>query len=273
LLVTDAGLSGKAQKVSGDIENAYAKSKLAVEGFSEAQIKAYNAWATEVEALEEAAKKVEDYEKAVTEANLAISESFAKDLEESLASGKLNFQSFADTVIAEITRLQVIKPLMESLFGQDGSGKGGLFGGSEGGIVQTIGSFLGFAKGGAFNYNGLQEYANGGAFHNSVLHKPTPFIANGRMAVAGEAGSEAVMPLTRIGGELGVKATGMGNVTVQPQIKINIVNNAGAKVETQQQTDGDGNINMTVMINQIEGAISDRARRGQGLANVFKRVG
>lgn len=272
LLVTDAGLVGKAQKVSGDIEEAYAKSKLAVEGFSEAQVKAYNAWATEVEALEEAAKKVEDYEKAVTDANRAISESFAKDLEESLASGKLNFQSFADTVIAEITRLQVIRPLMESLFGQDGSGKGGLFGGSGGGIVQTIGSFLGFANGGAFNYNGLQEYANGGAFHNSVLHKPTQFFANGGLAVAGEAGAEAVMPLTRINGRLGVQSTGAG-VVVQPQIKINVVNNAGAEIETRQQTDSDGNINMTVMISQIEGAISDRARRGQGLANVFKRVG
>ena len=61
------------------------------------------------------------------------------------------------------------------------------------------------------------------------------------------AGSEAVMPLTRIGGKLGVQSTG-ANVTVQPQIKINIVNNAGAKVETQQQTDNDGNINMTVRL-------------------------
>ena len=59
-----------------------------------------------------------------------------------------------------------------------------------------------------------------------------------------DAGSEAVMPLTRISGRLGVQSTGAG-VVVQPQI----------------------------MINQIEGAISDHARRGQGLANVFKRVG
>ena len=253
-------LDGRAEQATMTAE-AYKRLTLARDGFTQSQINGQMAWQQEVLKLEDAA-----------EANSRVAQSFESDLTEALKSGELNFQSFADTVIAEITRLQVIKPLMESLFGQDGSGKGGLFGGSEGGIVQTIGSFLGFANGGAFNYNGLQEYANGGAFHNSVLHKPTQFFANGGLAVAGEAGAEAVMPLTRIGGKLGVQSTG-ANVTVQPQIKINIVNNAGAKVETQQQTDNDGNINMTVMINQIEGAISDRARRGQGLANVFKRVG
>lgn len=253
-------LDGRAEQATMTAE-AYKRLTLARDGFTQSQISGQMAWQQEVLKLEDAA-----------EANSRVAQSFESDLAEALKSGELNFQSFADTVIAEITRLQVIKPLMESLFGQDGSGKGGLFGGSEGGIVQTIGSFLGFANGGAFNYNGLQEYANGGAFHNSVLHKPTQFFANGGLAVAGEAGAEAVMPLTRIGGRLGVQSTGAG-VVVQPQIRINIVNNAGAKVETQQQTDNDGNINMTVMINQIEGAISDRARRGQGLANVFKRVG
>ena len=253
-------LNGRAEQATMTAE-AYKRLTLARDGFTQSQISGQMAWQQEVLKLEDAA-----------EANSRVAQSFESDLAEALKRGELNFQSFADTVIAEITRLQVIKPLMESLFGQDGSGKGGLFGGSEGGIVQTIGSFLGFANGGAFNYNGLQEYANGGAFHNSVLNKPTQFFANGGLAVAGEAGAEAVMPLTRINGRLGVQSTGAG-VVVQPQIRINIVNNAGAKVETQQQTDNDGNINMTVMINQIEGAISDRARRGQGLANVFKRVG
>ena len=253
-------LDGRAEKATLTAE-AYQRLTLARDGFTESQINGQMAWQQEVIKLEDAA-----------EANSRIAQSFESDLAGALKNGEFNFQNFADTVISEITRLQVIKPLMESLFGADKSGKSGLFGDSEGGIVQTIGSFLGFANGGAFAASGVQEYANGGAFHNSVLNKPTQFFANGGLAVAGEAGAEAVMPLTRIGGKLGVQSTG-ANVTVQPQIKINIVNNAGAKVETQQQTDNDGNINMTVMINQIEGAISDRARRGQGLANVFKRVG
>jgi lambda family phage tail tape measure protein len=252
-------LDGRAEKATLTAE-AYQRLTLARDGFTESQINGQMAWQQEVIKLEDAA-----------EANSRIAQSFESDLAGALKNGEFNFQNFADTVISEITRLQVIKPLMESLFGADKSGKSGLFGDSEGGIVQTIGSFLGFANGGAFAASGVQEYANGGAFHNSVLNKPTQFFANGGLAVAGEAGSEAVMPLTRIGGKLGVQSTGTG-VVVQPQIKINIVNNAGAKVETQQQTDNDGNINMTVMINQIEGAISDRARRGQGLANVFKRV-
>ena len=253
-------LDGRAEKATLTAE-AYQRLTLARDGFTESQINGQMAWQQEVIKLEDAA-----------EANSRIAQSFESDIANALKNGEFNFQNFADTVISEITRLQVIKPLMESLFGADKSGKSGLFGGSEGGIVQTIGSFLGFANGGAFAASGVQEYANGGAFHNSVLNKPTQFFANGGLAVAGEAGAEAVMPLTRINGRLGVQSTGAG-VVVQPQIKINIVNNAGAKVETQQQTDNDGNIDMTVMINQIEGAISDRARRGQGLANVFKRVG
>lgn len=48
----------------------------------------------------------------------------------------------------------------------------------------------------------VEQVAQYGAFHNSVLTKPTQFFANGGLAVAGEAGAEAVMPLTRIGGRL-----------------------------------------------------------------------
>lgn len=74
-------------------------------------------------------------------------------------------------------------------------------------------SLFGFADGGAFSSGGVHAFADGGAFSNSVLTQPTPFLfANGgsfSQAVAGEAGPEAVMPLTRgSDGKLGVQATG-----------------------------------------------------------------
>lgn len=51
-----------------------------------------------------------------------------------------------------------------------------------------------------------ERYAVGG-----VVDRPTFFAHSGGLGVAGEAGAEAIMPLTRIGGKLGVMAAGKPN--------------------------------------------------------------
>lgn len=84
-------------------------------------------------------------------------------------------------------------------------------------------SMFGFEKGGAF---GAQPFANGGAFTNSVVNKPTLFqFASGgsfKKGVMGEAGPEAIMPLSRgPDGKLGVKASG----STAPTQTINVVYN------------------------------------------------
>jgi phage-related minor tail protein len=61
-------------------------------------------------------------------------------------------------------------------------------------------------------------FASGGAFTNSIVSRPTLFaFANGgtkSVGVMGEAGSEAIMPLTRTAsGKLGVEAVGSGGGT------------------------------------------------------------
>jgi len=50
---------------------------------------------------------------------------------------------------------------------------------------------------------GVQQFASGGAFTNGIVTRPTMF----NMAQMGEAGAEAIFPLTNIGGDLGVRAT------------------------------------------------------------------
>lgn len=60
----------------------------------------------------------------------------------------------------------------------------------------------------------------------------------------GEAGAEAIMPLTRIGGDLGVKATGGGGMVV------NIFNSTGDSVETKEGMTADGSPTLDVMIDQ-----------------------
>jgi len=69
--------------------------------------------------------------------------------------------------------------------------------------------FSGFGKGGVFDQSGLIPFANGG-----VVNRPTVFPFASGVGLMGEAGPEAIMPLTRTsGGDLGVKAEGGGGNT------------------------------------------------------------
>lgn len=113
-----------------------------------------------------------------------------------LIQGTMTLQQVATKVWSDITDL-VIKYLLklaEAKLMQDALGSSGGLGG--GGF--SIGSLLGglFANGGAFN-GSVKAFANG-----DVITGPTMF------GIAGEAGNEAIMPLTRIGGKLGVRSAG-----------------------------------------------------------------
>ena len=81
------------------------------------------------------------------------------------------------------------------------------------GILGAIGSLFGFADGGVFSGGRVRPFAAGG-----VVSTPTYFpMAGGALGLMGEAGAEAVMPLTRgPDGRLGVAASGGGasHVTV-----------------------------------------------------------
>ena len=84
-------------------------------------------------------------------------------------------------------------------------------------LQKLIGGWIGglFADGAAFQDGRVIPFAKGG-----IVTKPTIFPMARGMGLMGEAGPEAVMPLTRTaGGELGVKAEGNGGMT---NITINI---------------------------------------------------
>ena len=69
--------------------------------------------------------------------------------------------------------------------------------------MEIGGTSGGFALGGAFDYGNMMKFAAGDSFSNSIVDKPTKF----RMGLMGEAGPEAIMPLTRgPDGSLGVTA-------------------------------------------------------------------
>lgn len=81
-------------------------------------------------------------------------------------------------------------------------------------VAQGVGSLVGglfpFAKGGSFSQGRVQPFANGG-----VVSGPTTFPMRGGTGLMGEAGPEAIMPLSRgPDGKLGVRGAGGGNVSV-----------------------------------------------------------
>jgi len=166
-------------------------------------------------------------------------------------TGKLSFKDFANSIISEMARIQA-KKLVASLMGESsgsGSSGSGLFGsllsigmGLMGGGSATAG-FAGVgdlslpadftsqnwmmpsAKGNAFSSGAMTtKFADGGAFTNGIVSKPTGF----NMGLMGEAGPEAIMPLTRTAdGSLGVATDGSSSksggetmVTYAPVINI-----------------------------------------------------
>jgi len=138
-------------------------------------------------------------------------------------TGKLSFADFTKSILADMARIatrQASSALLSSLVGAGASYFGGGAATSAGSTAAGYsGDLSGFtpgsvqANGGAWS-GGVQMFANGAAFTNSVVSKPTAFgMAGGQTGVMGEAGPEAIMPLTRTaGGQLGVRAiSGGGN--------------------------------------------------------------
>ena len=166
-------------------------------------------------------------------------------------TGKLSFADFTKSILADMARIatrQASSALLGSLvgaaasyFGGSAAGGNGLAAGSAGATSSNLGasaggysgSYFPQAKGGAWS-GGVQMFADGGAFTNSIVSKPTSFgMANGDMGIAGEAGPEAIMPLTRTSsGKLGVMAMGGGVA-------------GGTQINVEVHIDGDGNASST----------------------------
>lgn len=126
-----------------------------------------------------------------------------------LIKGESFRESMADIfkgIAYDILKSGIKKSIMSVFDGGGGggfwSGLAGVIGGAKGGVASANGNVF---SGGAH----VQAYANGG-----VVNSPTNFpISGGKMGLMGEAGPEAIMPLTRIGGKLGVLSTG-GDINV-----------------------------------------------------------
>jgi hypothetical protein len=113
------------------------------------------------------------------------------------------------------------------------------------------------AKGGVYDEYGraAREYAAGGAFTNRIVSRPTYFRYGGGLGLMGEAGPEAVMPLTRgSDGRLGVSA--IGAASGGAAVYVIIQNYTNEEVRTEESADGAGNQIRKIIIGAVKQSIA-----------------
>ncbi|MCU6671172.1 phage tail tape measure protein [Enterobacteriaceae bacterium H4N4] len=164
-----------------------------------------------------------------------------------LEGNKVSWRSWGISVLQIIEKV-ALQMAVVSAMGRVSSGSG-IFGS----LVGSVGSFFGGGSGAAASTGtavssygaNLQFNAKGGvydspslsAFSNGIVRNPTMFaFAKGGAGIMGEAGPEAIMPLTRApDGSLGVRAVGAGgsqSVSSAPQVYITIDGNGNTSTTT-----------------------------------------
>lgn len=103
-----------------------------------------------------------------------------------------SLKAVAKTMVDTVYSI-AMKPVQNAVGGAVASGLSGL-----------VSGMMPFEKGGSFSQGRVMPFAKGG-----VVSQPTPFAMRGGSGLMGEAGPEAIMPLTRgADGRLGVQTTG-----------------------------------------------------------------
>ncbi|EOI3519952.1 phage tail tape measure protein [Cronobacter dublinensis] len=181
-----------------------------------------------------------------------------------LVGNKASWKDWGLSVLQTISKVALQMAVVNAMGGgSSGSGLfGSLLGGIAGGIaggaagdgnagmaIQNYGSSFKFnAKGGVYSSADLSSYSG------SVVDTPTFFAFAKGAGVMGEAGPEAIMPLTRDAtGRLGVKALGSGTQGgAGVSVSIGTINFTGGTGGAQGNTNAAG-----AVANQLTGAILD----------------
>lgn len=162
-------------------------------------------------AIEGAEKKFAEMGETATGLQSGISRLF-----DSIIDGGEGAIDVVRDLVAEMIKMQFMTGLAEGLPGIFGAG----------GILPLVKS----ARGNIIDGGRVVPFANGG-----VVTAPTHFPMRGATGLMGEAGPEAILPLTRIGGKLGVRAAGRAPTQV-----VEVNNYSGAQVRQREGGGVDG---------------------------------
>ncbi|HFS7360914.1 phage tail tape measure protein [Enterobacter roggenkampii] len=164
-----------------------------------------------------------------------------------LEGNKVSWRSWGISVLQIIEKVALQMAVVSAMGGA--SSGSGIFGS----LIGSVGSFFGggagasastgtavSSYGSSFQFNakgGVYDSPSLSAFSNGIVRNPTMFaFAKGGAGIMGEAGPEAIMPLTRApDGSLGVRAVGGGggqSVSSAPQVYITIDGNGNTSTQT-----------------------------------------
>ncbi len=206
-----------------------------------------------------------DFEKYVEELNEAVDAtailenatiSAFQGMEDALVdyitTGEIGFRDLASTAVAELTRIfvksQIIAPAA-NLFNDAGGASG---------IIGSIGKMF-------MSANGNVATGDISSASNTIVTGPTLFPGTGKVnayanggSLVGEGGRpEGILPLTRVGADLGVKAE-----MAQPQININVENNNSDQSEVtvgEPTMDEQGRLSIGIWIDQVSRNVNGSA--------------
>lgn len=173
------------------------------------------------------------------------------NISDALAGNKVDWDNWASSILQSMQKILLNAMLVDSLKSASSSGGlfssiggmfGGLFGGGSSGSSAGAGqsfavpSFRPNAKGGVYASESLSAYSN------SVVNTPTYFAFAKGAGLMGEAGPEAIMPLTRSAdGSLGVRMVGAqgansggGNTVIHQHFSISGNGDAALKQAMQE---------------------------------------
>ncbi len=223
-----------------------------------------------INALNEYAESASDVAKNIETVFTNTFNNLEDALVEFVTTGKASFSDLVNSILADLARLTIRQtitaPLATALSAGLQSGFGSLFSSATTTTSSTAFSNLSLTGGSTTSpYSNLSlgnyQFASGDVFlnspnlskyENSIVSKPTLFTFASGMGLMGEAGPEAVIPLTRTSsGDLGVKAE------VAP-VEINIIDQRSASsppVEIKTQNiDGKKQIRILIK-NELESMI------------------
>lgn len=261
----------------------------AMEASRDGEIAAVNRSTEAVRVKNQALTEETQITKALRDTALDFASDFSDALFEATQTGKYDFKDMVDSMINDLARL-ILKIQMNNfaiqMMGGDVSKKsgGGGFdlmslgkaaiswiagpvapaGGMPTGMSPEQMALAGYRNGGAFA-NGVEMFAKGGSFTNSIVNSPTLFKFAKGTGLMGEAGPEAIVPLRRdANGNLGVSSAG-GSTQV-------VVNNySSEKATTKESVDSRGNRRIEVEIgDMVAGEISRMGSNAQSsIKNTF----
>ncbi|WP_413724648.1 phage tail tape measure protein [Sodalis sp. RH16] len=156
-----------------------------------------------------------------------------------VTTGKLNFSSFATSVLNDLARIAV-KSAESSFLQGVVSIASGLFGGAASSSGANAGTAISSSANQSLSLNakgGVYDSPSLSAYSGRVVDRPTLFAFAAGGGVMGEAGPEAILPLSRgSDGSLGVRAKRGSAATVAfaPHIEMNIDQRGNTNDQQQQ---------------------------------------